>query len=197
MQSRHLPLSLSTVFLDCIALQVDRAAFHETVAAERARELLAREQELQEARLREAALEQHIRQLEQEVGAVRDAARAVRREEADQSQVVEGLQQQLEQMQLLALSQSREAETAMVAIADFKGVRVWCALPTPRHVHSRFRAEVTRVGISLSLSVDCYICIRPSDVAQLLGLHIPFHTCSVTYICWNMTRRFFNHFLEL
>ena len=94
-------------------MQVDRAAFHETVAAERARELLAREKELQEARLREAALEQHIRQLEQEVGAVRDAARAVRREEADQSQVVEGLQQQLEQMQLLALSQSREAETAM------------------------------------------------------------------------------------
>ena len=132
MQSRHLPLSLSTVFLDCIALQVDRAAFHETVAAERARELLAREKELQEARLREAALEQHIRQLEQEVGAVRDAARAVRREEADQSQVVEGLQQQLEQMQLLALSQSREAETAMVAIADFKGVRVCCCVRPPR-----------------------------------------------------------------
>jgi hypothetical protein len=33
---------------------------------------------------------------------------------------VETLQQQLEQMQLLALSQSREAEAAMIAMGDLK-----------------------------------------------------------------------------
>jgi len=104
--------------------EVQRSKFHETAFIDRGDQLQERERQLLEARRREEDSLMRIVELEKETKGVRAAALADKRNDTNQSQAVESLQQQLEQMQLLALSQSREAETAMMAMGELKSIEM-------------------------------------------------------------------------
>jgi len=104
--------------------EFERSRFHEQVAEDRQALLQERDRQLMEAHKREDDLQMKLRELDRELKGVRDAALTEKGRQTDQNQLVESLQQQLEQMQLLALSQSREAEAAMIAMGDLKSIEM-------------------------------------------------------------------------
>ncbi len=168
-----------------IESEFERSRFHEQVAEDRQALLQERDRQLMEANTREDELRMKLRELDRELKGVRDAALTEKSRQTDQNQLVESLQQQLEQMQLLALSQSREAEAAMIAMGDLKSIELdqtneilrlnAVIADLERHQKVSSCVFVSLDGCTWTARVFVFVCVRACGMEE--------GVCARTSVC--------------